>query len=726
MKRNEEDRNNIINIRSDTLLEALVLFASRFGTPVSKETLIAGLPHDPANKTPDLLSVSQADTLFSRAAHRAGFKARLIKRDLDTVLDLHLPIILLMKSGETCILETFSEDKSRAKVIFPLDGKGIEDWIDTDKLKEEYGDFAIFIKKEIDNADVGTYSRHHRGRHWFWDTIKLSWPIYRDVLLASLLVNLFVLATPLFTMGVYDRVVPNNAIETLMVFAGGVLLVYVLDVFLKFFRTQMLEIAAKKSDIIMSSIIFERVMDLKMDQLPRSVGSFASNIRDFDAIRSFLTNATMAVVIDLPFAVIFLLVIAYIGGKMVFIPLSIMILIVLYAYIIKDPLYRSIESTHEAAARKNGILVESLHQIETIKTQGMSGQVQWEWENSVGDIARKSLKSRLLSASVPMVTGFMVQLNTVLIVIYGVFMIRDLELTMGGLIGVVILSSRTVAPMGQVAALMTNYSDAKSAYDAINAIVHQPVERLEGKHFIHRDRFYGKIEFKNVSFSYPDSDKPALQNVSFKIEAGEHVGIIGRIGSGKSTIIKLILKLYEPDEGMILIDDVDISQIDPARLRRFIGYIGQDVALFRGTLKDNITCRVPGVDDESLLEAARLSGVDEFARQHPMGYAMPIGERGSGLSGGQRQSVGIARALLSDAPIMLMDEPTNAMDQLSESRLLENFRKALANKTVLMSTQKNLLLDLTPRVIVMHEGRLYMDDSREVVINKLRGEKNEA
>jgi len=308
----------------------------------------------------------------------------------------------------------------------------------------------------------------------------------------------------------------------------------------------------------------------------------------------------------------------------------------------------------------------------------------------------------MLSASVPTITGFLVQLTTV------------------------ILSSRTVAPMGQMAALLTNYSDAKSAYDTINNITQQPMERLSDQHFIERDSFKGKIEFKNVTFSYPESEVPALKEVSFTINPGEHVGIIGRIGSGKSTIEKLILKLYDPDEGSILIDGVDISQIDPARLRRFIGYVSQDIGLFRGTVKDNILHRVPTASDEELLIAAQLSGVDEFVKRHPMGYNMPIGERGQGVSGGQRQSIGIARALISDSPVMLMDEPTNALDQLSETLLMKKFGKAFEGKTLILVTQKLSLLSNTPRVIVMHEGKVFLDGPREEVLDSLKRKKNEA
>jgi len=712
------------NIRSQTLLHTLHLFASRYAKAISIETLSVGLPLTPQSNTPDLLSFSQANTIFARASKRAGFKSTLVKRDLALILDLHLPIILLMKHGEACILEAFSSDRKEMKLIYAGD-EALEVWVDIESLEDDYLGYAFLLKEELGKTQSDNFVGKQHKKHWFWHTLKLSLPIYKDVLIASFLINLFVLASPLFTMNVYDRVIPNNATETLMVFAIGIIMAYLIDSTLKFTRTKMLETAAKKSDVIMSSIIFEKVLDLKLALHPKSVGSFASNIRDFDAIRSFLTNSTMTVLIDLPFAILFLWVIYYIGGLIVIIPMVIMLLILLYAFIIKNPIARSIESTHEASARKNGILIETLNSIETIKTQGMAGQIQWRWEETVGEIAQKSLYSRLLSASVPTITGFLVQMTSVFIVIYGVYLIGELKLTMGGLIGIVILSARTVSPMGQMAGLLTNYSDAKSAYDVINGITSQAMERLDNKHFLQREEFKGKIEFKNVTFSYPDSEIPALDDVSFVIEAGEKVGIIGRIGSGKSTIEKLILKLYEPNEGSILIDGIDIAQLDPALLRKRIGYVSQDIALFRGTIKENILHRNPVASDELLLKAGILSGVDSFVRRNPLGYDMPIGERGQGVSGGQRQSIGIARALISDAPLMLLDEPTNALDQLSETELMQNLEKVFQPKTLILITQKLSLLSFVERVIVMHEGKVYLDGSREKVLNTLQGKKDE-
>lgn len=708
------------NLRMDALLDCLVLFTKLYHKPFSAEALTAGLPIKPGEESPELFSINNAKGLFSRAAQKAGLKSTLVKRPISQISPLQLPIIVLLSNQSACILDRFNEDRSKAKIIMPAE-EPIEQWVDIEDLQDEYLGFAFMVKKAYEYTDDNSRTLHLKQKHWFWSTLKLSMGMYKDVLYASLLINLFVLASPLFTMNVYDRVVPNNATETLWVFAIGVAIIYILDTFLKFTRTYLLEMAAKKSDVIMSSIIFEKVLDLKMANHPSSVGSFASNLRDFDSIRGFLTNATMAALIDIPFAVIFLAVIWYIGGAIVLFPLFTMFLIIGYAVFIKRPLRESIESTHEASAKKNAILIETLNNIETLKTLGTLGQVQWHWEESTGEIANKSLKSRLLSASIPTVTQLLIQLNTVMIIVYGVYLIKDFELSMGGLIAIVILTSKTLAPMGQVTGLMTNYEDTKTSYDTLNNIISQPSERPDGKKFVQRPEFSGKIEFVDVTFSYPGQDVPALKNVSFTINQGEHVAIIGRIGSGKSTIEKLILGLYEPDSGQILIDDIDIAQIDPADLRKHMGYVSQDVMLFRGTVKDNILYRASHANDSAMIRASQISGTSEFIKKHPKGYEMPVGERGQGLSGGQRQSIGIARAFLLNAPIMIMDEPTNAMDQITEARLLDRLATNLKGTTSIMVTQKMNLLKIVDRIIVMNEGKVFIDAPKNEALKKLQG-----
>lgn len=704
----------------DPLLQCLVLFTQIYHKPFTAEALMAGLPTAPWGGALRLYSLKSSKGLFARAASRAGLKSTLIHRKLSDISPLQLPMILLLENSHACILDSISADKKTCKIILPAE-EALEESVPMEMLSGEYTGFAFLIKKPFVYNESDTLTLNVKHKHWFWDTLKLSKNIYRDVIYATVLVNLFVLASPLFTMSVYDRVIPNNATETLWVFAIGVLVVYVLDTFLKFTRAMLLESAGKKSDIIMSSIIFEKVLDLKMASHPKSVGSFASNLKDFDSIRSFLTNATLTALVDFPFAVLFLLVIGYIGGWMVVVPIVMMLLILGYALFMRNTLRESIEETHKSSAAKSSILIEALQNIETLKTLGASGQVQWAWEEATGEIAQKSLKSRLISNSISTVTGFLTQLTTVLLVIVGVYMIGEHELTMGGLIAIIIIAGRTVAPMGQAAALISNYSDAKTAYDAIEGIISQPSERPHGKKFITRPELKGEIEFKNVSFAYDESDHSALKNISFTIKPGEKVAIIGRIGSGKSTVSKLLLHLYEPSEGSILLDGIDIKQIDPADLRKNISYVSQDITLFKGSVKDNIAYRSTRASDEQMIRASMISGADEFIRKHPKGYEMAIGERGMGLSGGQRQSIGIARALLFESPIVIMDEPTNAMDQLSENRLMTNLKSYLEDKTAILITQKNTVLPLVDRVIVMNEGKIHLDGPRDQVIAKLSG-----
>ncbi|MGA1931987.1 type I secretion system permease/ATPase [Arcobacter sp. YIC-464] len=703
-----------------TLVDCLVTYTKFYHKPFTREALTYGLPIEKGLKEANLFSISSSKGLFSRAAQNAGLKTKFVKRDLKDFSKLQLPVILLLSDNNACLLDSFSDDKKKLKIISELDGDIVEQWYDFDSINNEYLGFAVLIKKGFNYKDIDLRNNlRFEDKHWFWSTLNLSRGIYFDVIFASFLVNIFVLATPLFTMSVYDRVIPNNAVETLWFFAIGVFIVYSLDILLKILRSYFLEIAARKSDIIMSSLIFEKVLGLKLEDIPKPIGAFANSLKNFDVIRSFFTNATLVSFIDLPFTIIFLTVIYYIGGSIVIIPLSVIAVILLTALILKSPIQEKIKKINEIVSKKNAILIEVLNNMETLKSLGNSNNVQWDWEESNGKIAQEGLRSRMYATFIPQFTSLLIQLNTVAVIIYGVYLIEDFSLTMGGLIAVVILSSRSVAPMGQAAGLITNYEDAANAYNILNELMQKEVERPKNKSFVSHKGFEGKIEFRNVSFSYPNCDVEILKNVSFVINPGEHVAILGKIGSGKSTILKLLLKLYTPTEGTILIDDIDLAQIDPADLRRSFGYVSQNVSLFHGTLKDNITFRASYVNDEEMIKAANISTVDKFANIHPRGYEMEIGENGEGLSGGQIQAVGIARVFLFDYPVMLFDEPTSSMDRQTEINVLKNLSLSLQNKTMVLVTQKMSLLDLVEKVIVINNKGVYINGKKEDVIKLL-------
>ena len=706
--------------KSDTLLETLVLFTSLYNRPYSAEALIADLPIEDSSSTPKLFSLDNKDSIsnFTRASAKAGFKSKLVNYKLSEISKLLLPVILILKDENSCILTKISDDGKSCAVLMPELGN-VENWVSFSDLEDEYIGYAYLLKPLEHDSNINKKILKHEKKHWFWGTVAYSKTIYFDVIVASFLINLFALASPLFTMNVYDRVVPNNAIDTMWVLAVGVIVVYFFDMVLKFLRSLFLENAGKKSDIIMSSIIFEKVLNIKMSAKPKSIGSFAANLKDFDSVRSFFASSTIATMIDLPFSLVFIFVIYLIADSLVFIPIVVAIIIIFYSIIVEKPLRKSVESTYAASAYKNSVLIETLGALETIKALGLNSHAQWRYEESTGDIAQKGLKSRILSSSITTFVNFMVQINTVALVIGGVYAIGDKELSMGGLIAIVMLGSRTLAPLGQVASLIASFAQTKTAFDGLEEIMELPSERQNGKKFVTRPNFKGKIEFKNVSFTYPGSETKILDNVSFIINSGESVGIIGTNGSGKSTIEKLIIGLYSPSQGTILIDGIDISQIDPADLRRNISYVPQDVVLFQGTLKSNIVVRKPDASDEEILRASAMSGVESFVNTHPMGFDMIVGERGEYLSGGQRQSIAVARALIDISPLILLDEPTNAMDSVNEARVISSFSYLKGKRTLLLITHKQNLLNLADRLILIEAGKVAMDGKKSDVIEHL-------
>lgn len=694
--------------RDDPLLSCLILLTQMQHKPFSADTLTAGLPLVDFKLTPEL---------FVRAAARAGLSAQIVRRSLDKISNLVLPAVLLLNDQQACVLVQ-KDNAGRAQVIMPETGVGVSD-IALDELAQNYSGFAIFTRPAylFDARTEGCAVP--KPEHWFWGVLQQTWPIYGEALVASFLINVFALVTPLFIMNVYDRVVPNNAVETLWVLAIGAIIVFGFDLLMRTLRGYFIDVAGKKVDVILSANIFERMMGVRMEVRPASVGVFANNLQEFEAFRDFLTSATITTVIDLPFIVLFVLVIWWVGGPLALIPLIAVPVVIAVGLMLQGPLRRVVQEVFRHSAQRQATLIETLSGLETVKSVGAEGPIQRKWEQVIGQIARLGLKARFLSAAVVNVSIFIQQIVTIAVVIYGVYLISEKELTVGGLIACTILTGRVLAPLSQVAGLLTRYYQSKAALDSLNNMMRLPVERPPGKSFVHRPKFRGEVEFKNVDFTYPGQTLPALSAISFKIAVGERVGIIGRIGSGKTTVEKLILGLYNPTAGSVLIDGIDQQQIDPTELRRNIGYVPQDVVLFYGSVKDNIIMGAPYVDDSAMLRAAEIAGVADFVNRHPMGFDMPVGERGDGLSGGQKQTIAIARAQLLDPPILLMDEPSNSIDNRSEELFKSRLGNNLENKTLILVTHRASLLTLVNRLIVIDGGRVVADGAKEQVLAAL-------
>ena len=705
-----DTRVNANEVGGDALLACLLVVASAHGQALAADAVLAGLPLEEGVLTP---------ALFERAAHRAGLVSRIARQPLDRIEPALLPAVLLLEDQRACVLLDCDAAAATCRVVFPELGEAPV-LLAQSELSQRYAGTVFYVRPR-QHFDARTPQvRTRRDGHWFWGVIGESRSLYRDVMLAALLINLFALALPLFSMNVYDRVVPNHAVDTLWALAIGVMLVVCGDFVLRTLRGHFVDLASSRADVKLSAFIMERVLGLRMEARPASVGSFASNLRAFESVRDFISSATVTAFIDLPFALLFVMVIGWIAWPMV-IPFVIGVtLLLLYSLSVQARMHTLAETTYRASAQRNATLVEGLVGIETIKALAAESAIQYKWEKNVTLLANVGAQLRLLSASALNGAMWVQQMVSVTTIVIGVYLIDQSLLTTGGLIACYLLSSRAMSPIGQVAGLLVQYHTAATALHSLEDLMKLPVERGEDVRFLSRPVIRGDIEFRNVSFGYGEDKAPVLRDVSFSIRAGERVGVLGRVGSGKTTLEKLILGLYQPTQGAVLIDGIDLRQLDPSELRRNIGYVPQDVTLFYGSLRDNIVLGAPAADDEKVLRAARIAGIADLADAHPRGYDMLVGERGESLSGGQRQGVAIARALVADPPILLLDEPTASMDHASEEAVKLQLHGCAAGKTLIVITHRTSLLDLVDRIIVVDGGRIVADGPKAQVVEALR------
>jgi ATP-binding cassette, subfamily C, bacterial LapB len=695
---------------TDTLLDSLILIARMHGQRLTHDSALSGLPLEDGRLTPSMVG---------RAAARAGMTTRIVTRGPHALKDELLPAILLLEDEEAWILVGWNKDKSVAEVIDPELGDAVIE-VPLKRLKERYSGRAIYVRPEFRlDARAPQVSKERKG-HWFWRVIRENRALYRDVLVAAVLINLFALAMPLFVLNVYDRVVPNHAIETLYMFAAGVTIVLIADLVLRTMRAHFVDKAAQRSDVKLSAHIMERVLGIRMENRPASVGSFASNLSAFESVRSFISSATVIAFVDLPFALLFVAIIALIAWPLAIPVLIGAILLLLYALVIHHRLRGLAEESYRMAAQRNSTLVESLSGAETVKAVGAEGRVQANWEHATAHLAQTHSKIRQLTASVSSTASWAQHSVGVAIIVMGVFLVIQGDLSHGGLIAAYLISSRAMSPIGQTAGLLTHYHQAAAALRSLNRIMELPVERPTDSAFLSREGFQGQVEFRNVDFAYPNQPGDALHGVSLRIAAGEHVAVLGRVGSGKSTLAKLILGLYQPTGGAVLVDGIDVRQLDPAELRRSIGYVGQEVTLFYGSLRDNIVASNPLASDEAIRRAIAVSGIEDLINAHPEGIDMGVGERGALLSGGQKQCVGIARAVLHEPNILLLDEPTSSMDNSTEQVVKRSLKEFMEGRTAVVVTHRTSLLDLVDRVIVLDHGRVVADGPKQQVIQALR------
>ncbi|PSU35608.1 type I secretion system permease/ATPase [Photobacterium lutimaris] len=730
---------------ADPLLNALHYLCQHYGQPRSVKSLLEGLPLQDGLLSPHLLP---------RAAHNAGFQTEEATLSLPQLSPLLLPVIALLDSNRACVLLDIDQDKQRAEIALPCelisntsDADAIvaestaadKSWVSFEELEQQFLNRVFLLRRPFPfdarseqaatsaNTSANNTSGHTpphstsgASQAWFWQTLWQSKSLYRDVLVASALLNVFALAIPLFTRLIYDKVVPNQAFDTLWVLTSGMAIIFSFDVLLKFLRSYFIDIASKKSDILLSADIYRKVMGLKLAARPPSVGAFTRHLQEFESVREFFTSATIASLIDLPFALLFLLVIYTIAGPLVIIPIIAISLLALYSLLVQRPLRKAIEEGSQLAAQKHANLVESIAGLETVKLFNSQPQYQYRWEQAVAHMANWGVKSRRLTDSVHNLASLSQQCVSIGVIIFGVYLIAAGQLTVGGLIAVSMLTGRAIGPMVQLSQLSTRYHQAKSAIAILSDIMAMPDETRPNQQTDQIQPLSGNLTCDNLTFSYPHAETPALKSVSLTIKSGEKVAIIGKIGSGKTTLQRLLMGLYQPSSGAIRFDNTDINQYHPHTLRQQIGCVPQDNALFFGSIRDNITLGSPQANDNDIDQACHQAGVHLFIQQEPSGLNRQVGEGGQYLSGGQRQAITIARALLNQPKLLVFDEPTSQMDNRSEQHLKQTLTSLDSQHTLILFTHKTTMLECIDRLIVLDQGHVIADGEKDNVLQQLK------
>ncbi|WP_457427546.1 type I secretion system permease/ATPase [Roseateles sp. P5_E7] len=725
----------------DPLLQALAWLTRHHGKPRSPESLRAGAPVDGV-LTPDGAI---------RVMREAGYNAGLLRKSIDDINALLLPAVLLLNGGDACVLVRRLDDPAavsagacRYEVVFPGPEAAAVP-ATTAELEPEYSGFMLAVSplESAHSARVESpmLKLGDRGlaAHWLWGTLKRFVPYYRASMLAALLSNVLMLVSGLVTSVIYDKVIPHQAMVTLWTLAVGAAVALLFDLFARQLRSHLIDLAGRKADLIIGAKLYRQTLGVRMEHKPASAGSYAHYLGQVEMVREFFTGATLSALSDLPFLVIFIGMTFVIGGPLGWVLVLAVPIIMGVSWAMQGAMRRAMRTNMQETADMHGMLVESLEGLEDLKTSGAEGRFLRRYEHATAVVAETALTSRALSSWSMNLSSTLQQAVNLVLLVWGVYLIHDGQISSGALIGSVMFASRAVAPLGSLVSLATRYQGARAAMLSLNQMMDAPVERDSTRNYVPLGTVTGKVGLHDVGFSYPvaptgHSQGPAasaasaegtapkvLRNATMRMEAGERVAILGRIGSGKSTILRMLGGLYQPTEGMVEVDGIDLRQVDPAEYRARVGFVSQEPRLFLGTLRDNVLMGRAHLDAGRLVEVAKLTGLDRVVAAHPMGWDLPVGEMGQLLSGGQRQLVALARALVTKPQILLMDEPTSSMDAQSEMAFLRQLRDAAGTATLVVVTHRPAVLELVQRIAVVDGGRIVMDGPRDQVLAALSG-----
>jgi ATP-binding cassette subfamily C protein LapB len=697
------------------LFDAVSLLTQLLGKPVSARALISEVARLGA-------TVGAGQVVSALKQH--GFAAKVARRELASIPPLALPAVLLLHGGNACVLRAIDRDGNAEVLMIELGGEAPRR-LPLAELATHFAGWVVFARLEY-GTDTPRRAdplapEQPAGFSWFWRVLWDQRGYYSESGVAAIVINILGLAMSLFTMNVYDRVVPNHALDSLWVLAIGVSLAIVFEFAVRTLRGHFMDVAAKKADLTISSRIFKHVLGLRCEAKPGSAGNFAAQVQGFETVREFIGSAALMAFSDLPFIGLYLWVIHLIGGDLVWVSILTIPVVVGASLLIQLPLNSAVHRATRAGYSKQGVLVEAIDGLDTLKALNAEGHALGQWERAATAAAQSAHTSRLWSALAVNFSNLALQFATVATVVLGVYLVVEGKLTQGALVACVMLNGRALGPLAQVAGLLARFHHARSAYQALRKMMDAPTEREPGRHYLHRPRFDGNLELRDLQYRYPNPQpgRALIDIPSMRVTAGEKVGIVGRIGSGKSTLLHLLAGLLPPTSGAVLCDGVDQSHVDPADVRQNVTLVSQQCRLFQGTLRENLVLGAPYVDSQTMLRYAQLCGVHDWATRHPLGYDMPVAERGANLSGGQRQMVALARGLLVGAPIVLLDEPTSALDITTEQQLLARLKRDLRRQTLVLVSHRPSVLALVDRLVVIDDGRIVADGPRDAVLRAM-------
>lgn len=701
----------------DLLALAIADVARHYGAPVHPAAIVSGLP---------LVAGRLPLQHVAAAAERAGLSAETTRESLMELADWSLPVVVPTRDGGVDILWAIDRDAAGAAVAFELSepGKaGVRAHVAAGEAMDAGTGVIIRLapaRSTMPNdRTLATETASRGSRDWIWAAFSGSRRIYGEAIAATLAINVLALAMPLYTMNVYDRVLPNAAAETLWALSLGVIVATLFDLLIKVLRSTFVDTASRRADVLMANHVYGRIVGARLPTRTAAVGVRASTLRELETLREFLNSATLTTFGDLPFALLFIAVIGVVAGPLVIVAILSVPLILAVGFVTQRSMGRLAERNIRQVAQRNGVAVETLGGLESIKAAGAESWAAAAWERAVADGIRTSTELRHRS-NLGMYIVYAVQtLAQVAIVIVGFFMVANGSITSGALIASTMLAGRAVQPLSQLAMLLARMHQTRIAFRMLSDLVEAPQERAPDVHFLSPAKVEGAIAFENVTFAYEKDAQPALADVSFTIKPGERVGLIGGIGTGKSSALKLMQALLMPGQGRVLLDGMPVAQIDPAVLRGAVRLALQDAELFHGTIRSNITLAAPGAGDAAILRAAQAAGATSWISRLPHGFDTEVRERGAGLSGGQRQSVALARALIGNPSIVLLDEPTSDMDARTEALVVEQLKAWMGSRTLVVVTHRPALIDLVDRLIVLDNGKKLLDGPKASVIAAL-------